>query len=166
MKPSRKGPAESVKTKNALDDAGADSFAERLRKSMAVASITAAELTRRIQEEIPEFSPGNISHYLAGRSVPRTRVLAAIIRALGENADELALARVPRSKAGSARSSANSVRSSTNSPTSTSTSATDLPALNLLDLGDGSAMLQINQKLSWSVALRILQALKGDDGPG
>jgi transcriptional regulator with XRE-family HTH domain len=131
------------------------SFADSIRSAMADAGVTAAELARRVQQEIPEFSPGNISHYLSGRSVPRPRVLKAISHALGKNVEDFVVTRAPRN---TGPEKALPDAAAVWGPSF----ALDVPALNVLDLGDGTAMLQINQKLPWSVALRILQSLRGE----
>lgn len=132
---------------------GEETFAERLREAMAAADLSAADLARRVQEVIPDFSPGNISHYLAGRSTPRTNVLKAISRILDVDPAQL--------RAASNRSRASRKPSGADGPPSEDT-AGDSPALSLKDLGDGDALLQINQKLPWPVALQILQMLKGN----
>jgi hypothetical protein len=38
-----------------------------------------------------------------------------------------------------------------------------IPSFHLEDLAGGEAWLQINQRLSWSTVIKILQALKGKD---
>ena len=153
----RKGPV-VLQDREAKDSqpGGEKPFSERLRGAMTEKGLTAAELARRVQAEIPQFSAGNISHYLAGRSVPRSRVLNTINQVLEGGSGE----RMPAENMSAMNGRAKPPRQE-----AAMTGPADLPALNLQDLGDGDVLLQINQKLPWRLAFRLLQTLKGDQPP-
>lgn len=131
-----------------------ETFASRLRSAIAERELSAASLARKIQDDVPEFSPGNISHYLAGRSLPRPRVLKAISRVL--ETDLSAYAASDRRGGSPAR---RSIKVSALPLPETG----GLPALNVKDLGDGEALLQVNQRLPWPLALKILHAIRGSE---
>ncbi len=128
-------------------------FGERLRALLQERDLSAAEMARLIQARVPRFGAGNVSHYLCGRSFPRPPVLKAMSEILEADLSEYAKGPHRRTSAGK-----------TLAPTTdASLDQNQVPVLNLTDLGDGEALLQINQKLSWALALRILQAIRGAD---
>jgi transcriptional regulator with XRE-family HTH domain len=123
-------------------------FAERLETAMMQKGLSLAEVTRRVAERLPtgRFTRSNLSHYRSGRSLPRANVLDALSRVLEIPVDQLA--------------------ASTESgiePVAQQGPTGNLPVLRVEDAGDGHVFLQLNQRLSWPDALRVLQALRGRD---
>jgi transcriptional regulator with XRE-family HTH domain len=124
-------------------------FAQRMRSLMEEQGLSVAELTKRMEQELPgeKFNPVNLSHYKAGRSMPRPRYLSALSRAFGVEPKEL----IPPGESPDAGESENA-----------GGRQHAAPAVRIEDLSDGQAWLQINQKLPWPLVLRILDALKGE----
>jgi transcriptional regulator with XRE-family HTH domain len=125
-------------------------FSERLRAAMDRQGLSVNELARRVQDELPgeEFNAVNLSHYRAGRSLPRPRYLSALSKAVGISATDLI--------------SPDDIRTPLEPAAIEDEAADQAPAFHIKDLADGQAWLQINQRLPWPLALRILQALKGE----
>lgn len=123
-------------------------LSERLRSLMDEQGLSVNELARRVQNELPgeKFNPVNLSHYRAGRSLPRPRYLTALSKAVGVPAGDLLPPETPPVFEEQPVERAND----------------QAPAFHVEDLADGQAWLQINQRLPWSLVLKILQALKGD----
>lgn len=139
-----------------MDGTRPRAFAQRMRSLMEEQGLSVAELTKRMEQQLPgeKFNPVNLSHYKAGRSMPRPRYLSALSRAFGVEPKEL----LPPGESQEASESENAGGGHNAGP-----------AVRIEDLSDGQAWLQINQKLPWPLVLRILDALKGeqdDDGVG
>ncbi|KAB1069568.1 hypothetical protein [Methylobacterium planeticum] len=130
-----------------------EEFADVLRSKMRERNLTAADLSRAIQAEIPAFSPGNISHYLAGRSLPRNHVLKVLSQMLEVDLQDYALLdRKPLRVAS---------RAAEGTEKGEVPKLAALAALAVSDAGDGQALVQINQTVPWPIALQILQIFKG-----
>ena len=145
-------------------------FARALRTLMDEKNLTVTALAGLVQNELPDrkFNPVNISHYRSGRSLPRPQILTALAQALGVDIQELSAATrqdvegAPkrRSSDKNAPSKATEVR-----PQFDSQETPDLaPGFHVQDLKDGEAWIQINQRLSWDMVIKLLQVLKGEKG--
>ncbi len=180
-----------------LDELEQDAFstrrkrqlAERLRTLMAAKGLTVTATARLLQERLPDkkFNPVNLSHYRAGRSVPRPRILIALSEILGVSPEELAPTDADRAPASgsnnkepplnlkiAAEGGGQSMRveprqnaAAEHKPFSHAGERSDAglglnPSFNLEDLDRGEAWLQINQRLSWPTVIKILQVLKGE----
>ncbi|MGO9944686.1 MAG: helix-turn-helix domain-containing protein [Rhodoblastus sp.] len=158
-------------------------LAERLRALMAARGLTVTETARLLREQLPDkkFNPVNLSHYRAGRSIPRPRILSALSAILGVSPEELApTAAAPTLSPGSSDKEAApklnvvaegmgpSMRAANHDePVMPAEERGDsglgsIPSFNLEDLDGGEAWLQINQRLSWPTVIKILQVLKGE----
>lgn len=136
---------------------------------MAEKDLTVTATAKLVQQRLSgePFNAVNITHYRAGRSLPRPRILRALSDALGVDPQDLAplptagthnilmtnggelIETEAAPKAGRNRTSDDSINS--------------IPAFNLEDMLGGEAWLQINQRLSWSTVIKILQVLKGEE---
>lgn len=128
-------------------------FSQRLRTLLSEKKLSAADLARLLQAKIPGFGAGNVSHYLCDRSFPRPPILKAISEILDADLSDFgdkAYARLPGRRG----------RTADGAPLQ---SELKVSALQLTDAGDGNALLQINQKLPWPVALKIIQAIRGTE---
>jgi transcriptional regulator with XRE-family HTH domain len=99
-----------------------------------------SELARRAAVYVPEGGMGRdvISTYVRGKSLPGPIHLTAICKALGVEPDDLLPSRgMPSAGA-------------------------DSPPLDMRDIGEGKVWLRINQSVDWSVAVRIINVLKGE----
>lgn len=129
-------------------------LSESLRRLMDEQGLSVTDVAKRMERELPpgeRFNAVNLSHYRAGRSLPRPRYLNALSRAFGVSADDL----MPP-------------ESSLEVQEERSDAAVEqqAPAFRIEDLSDGLAWLQINQRLPWPLVLRILEAMKGDKANG
>lgn len=108
-----------------------------------------AEVAKMVERELPgeSFNAVNLSHYRAGRSLPRPKYLNALSRALGVPSREL----IPVNDA-----------LDMSDAVAEDVPRSDAPAFRVDDLSDGLAWLQINQRLPWPLVLKILEALKGE----
>jgi transcriptional regulator with XRE-family HTH domain len=148
-------------------------FAERLRAVMAEKGLSVSSLAKLVQNELPgeTFNPVNISHYRAGRSMPRPRILRALTQALGASFADITPALADDAFRAPPAIAADEQRVSIDPATDSDLAllaAGDgaggvIPSFHLEDLAGGEAWLQINQRLSWSTVIKILQALKGKD---
>ncbi len=139
-------PSLSGPHKDAPKDAVKIEFARRLQATLIKKGWRQSDLARETVKYLPKgakLGRDSISHYIRGKILPRALYLDAISKALGMPKDEL----VPTkgySEAGD-----------------------DNPPLDVRDLNDGNAWLKINQAVSWSTAVKILEILKGrEDGTG
>ncbi|WP_296712642.1 helix-turn-helix domain-containing protein [Rhodoblastus sp.] len=148
-------------------------FAERLRAVMAEKQLSVSSLAKLVQNELPgeAFNPVNISHYRAGRSMPRPRILRALTQALGASFADIAPSaaedafRTPPAITGEQKVPVDDAGADPDLALLAANDATAgaIPSFHLEDLAGGEAWLQINQRLSWSTVIKILQALKGKD---
>ena len=123
-------------------DVAALEFARRLQAAMAKKGWNQSELAREASKFMPEgkkIHRDTISVYINTKSMPGRERLEAIAKALGVEAVEL----LP-----------NKVR-----PMSRNIQ----PPIEARDLGDGNVWLRINQSVSWGVAIKILELIKGDE---
>jgi transcriptional regulator with XRE-family HTH domain len=154
-----------------LNDRKKQRLSERLRSLMDEKGLSVSVAARLVQEQLPgvSFNPANISHYRAGRSMPRPNILKALSAVLEVDPEELAPSREGRDDSAVRRGVA------TKSPTEAALqneisigsakkagSSSAIPQFQITDLPNGEALLQINQKLSWPTVIRILQVLKGE----
>jgi hypothetical protein len=124
----------------AFDAARVEGFGERLAAAIEAKGWTLARAAREISRHLPPgevFNPVNLSHYIHGRSFPRPKYRAAIIRAL--DLDEFAEVAERR-------------------PFRTPVKH-DSPEIVVQDMGNGTARVQIDQVLPWPEALRLLELL-------
>ena len=115
-------------------------FAKRLQRAFTHKGWNQSELARRAAVYVPEGGMGRdvISTYVRGKSLPGPIHLTAICKALGVEPDDLLPSRgMPSAGA-------------------------DSPPLDMRDIGEGKVWLRINQSVDWSVAVRIINVLKGE----
>jgi transcriptional regulator with XRE-family HTH domain len=146
-------------------------LSERLRSLMDEKGLSVSVAARLVQEQLPglSFNAANISHYRAGRSMPRPIVLKALSAVLEVDPEELSpsLEAGGKTAAGKKASPQKQAKADPRSETSVALPEkggpnNNVPQFHITDLPDGEALLQINQKLSWSTVIRILQVLKGE----
>jgi hypothetical protein len=140
----------------------------RLRAIMADKDLTVTATAKLVQERLAgePFNAVNITHYRAGRSLPRPRILRALSDALGVDPQDLAP--FPAAGADKVQAAIDGEVISEASPKAGRKNIADealgsIPAFNLQDMMGGDAWLQINQRLSWPTVIKILQVLKGED---
>lgn len=164
-----KSPAKIVPPSEKSDAWRKRHLAARLRALMTERGLTVAETARLIRERLDgdTFNLVNISHYRAGRSLPRPRVLKALSDVFGVDPTDL----VPDPMA--APDAATTLEDGLNELAIKVDAANfadllskgrmpeELPPFNLVDLPNGEAWLQINQRMPWTTVLKIIQILKG-----
>jgi hypothetical protein len=134
---------------------------------MAERDLTVTATAKLVQQHLSgaPFNAVNITHYRAGRSLPRPRILRALSEALGVDPQDLAPFPTGDVENPVASIGADAVEVEASSKVSRQQTADEaigsIPAFNLEDMRGGEAWLQINQRLSWQTVLKILQVLKG-----
>jgi len=121
--------------------------------------LTATETARRMSEHLPDgktVSLATISHYRTGRAIPRLDKLDALSRALEvEQSELISLSDSPAPQ--SAPDPIAPIRDNTGLALATRSEA--VGHIGIEDFGD-EVHLRIDQRVSWAVALKILDALK------
>jgi hypothetical protein len=147
-------------------------LSERLRALMDQKGLNSATAAKLVQDRLPSgsFTPANISHYRAGRSLPRPAVLKALSAVLDVDSEDLAPTQVSEVVALAILGEDDEQLlggASPDDPISTVASGglplSSVPEFRIKDLPGDEALLQINQRLSWPTVIRILQALKGEN---
>jgi transcriptional regulator with XRE-family HTH domain len=140
-------------------------FAERLRVAMERKGWTVADTARQVSRLLGEqdkFGSSHLSHYLSGRAVPRARYLQALSRALDVRPEDLLPSRLPQGNDTSQRVT----REGLSLPRADSVrSALPVDLVHVRDYGDGTALLQVVQRVPWPTALEIIALVKGDTKP-
>ena len=131
-----------------VDVARKRALSQRLQHLMEEQGLSVTELARRMERELSgeKFNAVNLSHYRAGRSLPRPRYLNALSRAFGVPTQDL----LPPEEALDVLAAEAS-----------DAEERPAPAFRIEDMADGQAWLQINQRLPWPLVLSVLEALKG-----
>jgi len=144
-------------------------LSERLREFMDQKNMTLQSTAKLMQERLQgeTFNPVNLSHYRAGRSFPRPKILKALSDVLGVPPDQL-IPGLPNENWQSDNTSstpapANNLPKKPATDPSKAERSGDVPAFNIEDLEGGEAWLQINQRLSWPTVIKILDILKGEN---
>jgi transcriptional regulator with XRE-family HTH domain len=145
-------------------------FANRLRSLMDSHGLTVAETVRRANEHMPKgksLSKASVSQYRSGRSVPRQPSLDALGAALGVRPSDLLGSSQKPAKAGPARRASAELRDRVIAKGRTGPSRADVvraesspqDRLAIEDCGE-EVHIRFDQRVPWSVAVRIFEALK------
>jgi transcriptional regulator with XRE-family HTH domain len=129
-------------------------FAKRLRGALEEKGWTAGQAAREAQRLVPDRTIGSahLSHWLNGRVIPSPVYLQALSHALEVSPEELL--GEENSKSAPAASTNGAARH------------TPLPAhrssglVEVRDLDDGNAWMEIRQGVPWPLAIEILKLLK------
>jgi len=146
-------PVESVHrdAKGDEHDAVKAGFATRLQAALFRKGWSPSEAARRVAsflEDGEKFSRAHMWHYLQGRALPRSRYLLALSRALDVDPEELLPERL--------------VPADGTHPDDGPGELTDM--VHVRDCADGTALLQVRQRVSWEAAMEIVRILKRQDG--
>jgi transcriptional regulator with XRE-family HTH domain len=124
-------------------------FAKRLRRALDEKGWTAVQAAREAQRLVPDrtIKSAHLSHWLNGRVIPSPVYLQALSSALEVSPEELL--GEENSKGAQAASTNGDARHSFS------------PGLvEVKDLYDGNAWIEIRQEVPWPLALEILKLLK------
>jgi transcriptional regulator with XRE-family HTH domain len=144
-------------------------FAVRLKAAIERKGWSMSETARRASGFLgkgEKFGRAHIWHYVQGRALPRARYLEALSLALEVRPDDLMpmdFAREPveadvRGASAAISEAGRAQRSEKASPLSSSVSSAGM--VHLRDYGDGTALLEVSERVPWETALAILQILK------
>jgi len=139
------------------DSANLSNFLQGLRLERG---LTAPEMAKRVREQVgggSKFARVNIFNYLHGHNFPSPRHLDALSAVLGVDKKELIGPILPAQEIKESRRAV--VAGEFNQQTA---AAHVEPTVHLVDRGN-EVWLQINQSVSWPLALKVLQVLKGED---
>jgi transcriptional regulator with XRE-family HTH domain len=134
-------------------------FADRLRSAIERKGWTMSETARRASHFLGDgdkFGRAHVWHYVQGKALPRVRYLEALSQALEMKPDELLPAEMggdpgPRSEASA--SAASGAHREGSGETAES-------MVHVRDYGDGTALLEVSQRVSWETAITVLRMLK------
>ena len=110
---------------------------------------SASETARRVSQFLDDrdkFSRAHVWQYLRGNALPRTRYLHALCRALELQPQDL----LPNSIA-----MADPLHGGEQGR-----SAAQLDMVHVRDIGEGTALLQVSQRVPWATAIEVLRLLK------
>jgi transcriptional regulator with XRE-family HTH domain len=138
-------------------------FADRLRTAIERKGWTMSETARRASHYLNEgdkFGRAHVWHYVQGKALPRMKYLEALSLALEMRPDELmpgeagieAAEHVMRENAGGATAT----RASREAAAGESADG----MVHVRDYGDGTALLEVSQRVSWETAIAVLRMLK------
>lgn len=130
-------------------------FAERLRAALQRKGWSESEAARQVSRHLEngdKFGRAHIWHYLRGRTLPRSRYLLALSRALEVDPSELLPDRtVPLYEP---------TRPSLAGGPSGAPANDQADLVHVRDFGDGTAMLEVHKRMPWETALEVVQILK------
>jgi transcriptional regulator with XRE-family HTH domain len=170
MRPTQFRKEREILSRRTLNEWRRRRLSERLRALMDEKGLSVTAAAKQVLERLPgdSFNPANISHYRAGRSLPRPCVLKALSAVLDVDPEDLAPSQVSEVGAFAILDEDDGLEGVARHEAPISALGSDglslnsIPAFQIKDLPGGEALLQINQRLSWTTVIRILQALKGE----
>lgn len=138
-------------------------FADRLKTAIDKKGWSMSETARRASlflSDGDKFGRAHVWHYVQGKALPRMKYLEALSLALQVRPDELMPAEmIPESVAGNLNRE---------KATAGFNAARDVMGDNadgmvhVRDYGDGTALLQVSQRVSWETAIAVLRMLKAN----
>lgn len=144
-------------------------FADRLKTAIERKGWSMSETARRVSSFLGDgekFGRAHIWHYVQGRALPRYRYLEALSLALNVRPDELMPVDLTRERDGSAPDGGPSgslvlgARPAGERATHFVGTSTPAGMVHVRDYGDGTALLEIAERVPWETALAVLQILK------
>ncbi|HEX2135196.1 MAG TPA: helix-turn-helix domain-containing protein [Microvirga sp.] len=150
-------------------------FADRLKAAIERKGWSMSETARRASNFLSEgdkFGRAHVWHYVQGRALPRVRYLEALSLALDVKPDELMPLEPGRNGNGSSSALSSATASSEergrrpspdkHAPAAASPQTSGM--VHVRDYGDGTALLEVSERVPWDVALSVLQILKRNSG--
>ena len=149
-------------------------FADRLNPAIERKGWSMSETARRASSFLSEgdkFGRAHVWHYVQGRALPRVRYLEALSLALDVKPDELMPLETTRDGNGSNPSASAPAlpaergrRAAGNRQAQATPSPPSSGMVHVRDYGDGTALLEISERVPWDIALAVLQVLKKNSG--
>jgi transcriptional regulator with XRE-family HTH domain len=137
-------------------------FADRLRTAIERKGWTMSETARRASHFLNDgdkFGRAHVWHYVQGKALPRTKYLEALSQALDVRPDELMPAEIGADHPEpGAREEQLVVAPPAAARDGGSESADGM--VHVRDYGDGTALLEVSQRVSWETAITVLRMLK------
>jgi transcriptional regulator with XRE-family HTH domain len=135
-------------------------FAKRLRAAIERKGWTLSETARQTSDLLgsdAKFGRAHVWHYLNGRAIPRARHLDALSQALQVKPHELLGSSAP-----SGAQAEPDLPGVGGQPSEGGTApySGPLAIVHAEDYGDGTAFLQISQRVPWPIALKVMTLLK------
>ena len=129
-------------------------FAERLKAALNRKGWTASEAVRQVSRLLADgdkFGRAHMWQYLQGRALPRSRYLLGLRRALEVDPGELLPERPVPLASPAPAFSFGAAAASANGPAD---------VVHVRDYGDGTALLEVAQRVPWDTALQVIHILK------
>jgi transcriptional regulator with XRE-family HTH domain len=148
-------------------------FADRLKTAIERKGWSMSETARRVSSFLGDgekFGRAHVWHYVQGRALPRYRYLEALSLALNVRPDELMPVDLTRERngfaqeGGSPASTRLDARPTGERFTHLVGSSTPAGMVHVRDYGDGTALLEISERVPWETALAVLQIVKKTAG--
>jgi transcriptional regulator with XRE-family HTH domain len=145
-------------------------FADRLKTAIERKGWSMSETARRVSSFLGDgekFGRAHVWHYVQGRALPRYRYLEALSLALNVRPDELMPVDLTRERNGFAQDPASTrldARPTGERFTHLVGSSTPAGMVHVRDYGDGTALLEISERVPWETALAVLQIVKKTAG--
>jgi len=137
-------------------------FADRLRTAIERKGWTMSETARRASHFLNDgdkFGRAHVWHYVQGKALPRAKYLEALSQALDVRPDELMPAEIGADHSEPAtREEPLVVAPPAAARDNVSESADGM--VHVRDYGDGTALLEVSQRVSWETAITVLRMLK------
>jgi hypothetical protein len=134
-------------------------FADRLRTAIERKGWSISDTARQAAgflDEGEKLGRAHVWHYLQGKALPRARYLEALSRALEVQPMDL----VAGASSGSGSEPEAQRHQSAVSGIDKKSSLREKNIVHVRDYGDGTALLEVSQRVSWDTALEILRILK------
>jgi transcriptional regulator with XRE-family HTH domain len=136
-------------------------FADRLRTAIERKGWTMSETARRASgflRDGDKFGRAHVWHYVQGKALPRMKYLEALSAALEVRPDELLPAEFAGGTAEPAPRPEQGFGGSVVAHREGAESADGM--VHVRDYGDGTALLEVSQRVSWETAITVLRMLK------
>jgi transcriptional regulator with XRE-family HTH domain len=148
-------------------------FADRLKTAIDRKGWSMSETARRASTFLNEgekFGRAHVWHYVQGRALPRFRYLEALSLALNMRPDDLMPADRDNGtghRAPPAVEPKPAAKSPRHPGSEKAIQPSGTPAESMVhvrDYGDGTALLEVSERVPWATALAVLQILKKSPG--
>jgi transcriptional regulator with XRE-family HTH domain len=149
-------------------------FADRLKAAIDQKGWSMSETARRASSFLNQgekFGRAHVWHYVQGRALPRFRYLEALSLALDLRPDDLMPAEPEsekgRTRVGPSATAAKGIRVPSVEKAPQVPFAPPAPGSGMVhvrDYGDGTALLEVSERVPWTTALAVLQILKRTPG--
>jgi transcriptional regulator with XRE-family HTH domain len=146
-------------------------FADRLKAAIDRKGWSMSETARRASDFLNDgekFGRAHVWHYVQGRALPRFRYLEALSLALDLRPDDLMPGEgdggqerpAPKARSSGPAAAGKGDRAPASEKAAQAATGSAAGMVHVRDYGDGTALLEISERVPWATALAVLQILK------